>query len=351
MQQQQLNNNEIHCKVQYGNEFRRFVYDNSEFASFQQQITELFGFKNSEEVILKYKDDEGDMVTISSDEELEFAIDVFAGSILRLTVCTAPKDEVATPQVCPQRPMRFHHGARWGQCPEPPFGGFRPKHCERGGRKGPKGHCRQGPKQHCGKEGRGAEWREKWINKMQANPELLSRKIEMLTKKRDLLKTRLDWIQNKDSSCPRRDHRKMHLECKLKKVESWLAHLQSIPNLTTNINAPVKPIVINNQVPIEEKPETKESLKEALVRAREQREVMAKALAEEHKEMMAVKSEIQAIRSQGRAPENLARIVPLKETLDNFRAIHQQKKSELQVHDATMRNLRSKLQNLKKENL
>jgi len=63
----------IHCKVSCNEELRRFLFTGTEFNSLQDQIKVVLGL-NDKEFVLKYKDDEGDMITLSSTEELNFAI-------------------------------------------------------------------------------------------------------------------------------------------------------------------------------------------------------------------------------------------------------------------------------------
>jgi len=104
----QTQNNEIDCKVQYGNEFRRFLLQGS-YAAMMDQIRVLFGFKNNEDFCIKYTDDEGDLVTISSDEELGFAVELFPNSLLRLTINT-----VSAPQQQTWKCQRDRaHCAKW----------------------------------------------------------------------------------------------------------------------------------------------------------------------------------------------------------------------------------------------
>jgi len=74
----------IHCKVATQNEVRRFLLSSPDYQSLLVQVCQLFGF-SKDSVVIKYADDEGDFVTISSDEEVKFAIEVAKG-VLRLRV-------------------------------------------------------------------------------------------------------------------------------------------------------------------------------------------------------------------------------------------------------------------------
>jgi len=74
----------IHCKVACNNQFRRFLFVGTEFSSLYCQVKCLLNL-NEKEFVLKYKDNEGDMITISSDEELSCALSLSNGSLLRLS--------------------------------------------------------------------------------------------------------------------------------------------------------------------------------------------------------------------------------------------------------------------------
>jgi predicted nucleic acid-binding Zn-ribbon protein len=77
----------IHCKVAtQTNEVRRFLLLDKNYAALLEQICQLFGF-SKDNVVIKYADEEGDFVTISSDEEVQFAIvEVAKNCVLKLLV-------------------------------------------------------------------------------------------------------------------------------------------------------------------------------------------------------------------------------------------------------------------------
>jgi len=75
----------IHCKVATQNEVRRFVLSNTDYESLINQVCQVFGF-SKDSVVIKYADDEGDFITVSSDEEVKFAIENVKGGVLRLRV-------------------------------------------------------------------------------------------------------------------------------------------------------------------------------------------------------------------------------------------------------------------------
>lgn len=74
----------IHCKVATQNEVRRFVLTNTDYESLLNQVSQVFGFPK-DSVVIKYADDEGDFITVSSDAEVKFAIEVVKG-VFRLRV-------------------------------------------------------------------------------------------------------------------------------------------------------------------------------------------------------------------------------------------------------------------------
>jgi hypothetical protein len=82
----------IHCKVATRNDLRRFFLPVVNYDALNARVCQFFGF-SKDSVVIKYADDEGDFVTISSDEELQFAVQVAKG-ILRLRVFENPHHPV-----------------------------------------------------------------------------------------------------------------------------------------------------------------------------------------------------------------------------------------------------------------
>jgi len=83
MQPNVSNNAGIHCKVSCHDEFRRFLFIGTEFSSLYSQVQQMLSL--NKEFVLKYKDNEGDLITISSTEELNCALGYSEGNILRFT--------------------------------------------------------------------------------------------------------------------------------------------------------------------------------------------------------------------------------------------------------------------------
>jgi len=95
----------IHCKVATQNEVRRFLLLSNEYNSMLNQVCQVFGF-SKDSVVIKYADDEGDFVTISSDEEVKFAIESAKG-VLRLRV-----DQKRPIKPCEASPVITHAVAK-----------------------------------------------------------------------------------------------------------------------------------------------------------------------------------------------------------------------------------------------
>jgi hypothetical protein len=58
---------------------------NTDYESLINQVCQVFGF-SKDSVVIKYADDEGDFITVSSDEEVKFGIEAMKGGVLRLRV-------------------------------------------------------------------------------------------------------------------------------------------------------------------------------------------------------------------------------------------------------------------------
>lgn len=276
-----LNDNEIHCKVQYGNEFRRFVLQDS-YAALLSQIRRIFGFKDNDEVGIKYTDDEGDLVTISSDEELAFAIEMFPNSVLRLTITAS----ISKSSQC----SGWSRQNKWCQRGEKTEGGCgkwsqsngcgkwnKDSGCGKWAKKNANKDCSDGG---CGKWGKKAEkydcsaWKQKkankwcqkgeggcgkweakkgcnWEEKMLNNPEQRKEKLERVEKKLQKLQDRKQWLQtkaaeNNNSGCY--THRLDRVNAKINRVSSVRTKLSEGPNPAstttgTSVTEPLYPLL------------------------------------------------------------------------------------------------------------
>jgi uncharacterized small protein (DUF1192 family) len=81
------NENMIHCKVFYNNEFRRFPLSRGfSLSDLTLKIKTILSL--DADFIVKYKDEEEDWITISSDLELETGLSLCNSNLFRLTVTT-----------------------------------------------------------------------------------------------------------------------------------------------------------------------------------------------------------------------------------------------------------------------
>jgi len=331
MQTTQINNNEIHCKVQYGNEFRRFLHQGS-YAAMLDQIQELFGFKHDEDLCIKYTDDEGDLVTISSDEELAFAIELFPNSVLRLTI--------SAPAMNADKPWKCHRGGRGGKWARGESNEWEKHRAERiESWKQKKAH--KGAKW----ENKRACWeakREKFLN----DPELRKEKLERVEKKLQKLQERKQWIQAKadENANPSFAHRLAHLSAKINRFESFRAMLAN-PVATSPADPMAEPVRVNPINP---------NVTEAdLNDAKEKRGLFIHEITELQVKIQMKKTELQGLRIKARSSEITKEEAQecatlLRTELDSLRAAWQQMKSDLRAHDTQIQSMRQDLQALKK---
>jgi len=79
-----LKSQDINVKATYENESRRFCINEAKFEKLKQSISNLFSLHGP--FIVKYKDNENDLVTISSDEELAFAAKLFSTTVMHIFI-------------------------------------------------------------------------------------------------------------------------------------------------------------------------------------------------------------------------------------------------------------------------
>jgi len=113
-----MDNSTLHCKVSFRNDLRRFPMNNIEFSELQKTIQNIFGLEK--ELILQYRDNENDFITLSSNEELECALSCISGNVLQIFV-----NDPSSPSMDPKSPMTPPFHPYWGQHPHP-YGGHHP---------------------------------------------------------------------------------------------------------------------------------------------------------------------------------------------------------------------------------
>ena len=85
----------ISAKVRFGSELRR-ITSNGVFSNLQQDISQLFSIPIYS-LVLQYTDDEGDLVTMSSQSELEEALKFTTNNLLRVVASlTVPEPQRTT---------------------------------------------------------------------------------------------------------------------------------------------------------------------------------------------------------------------------------------------------------------
>jgi len=201
----------IHCKVSCNDQYRRFLFNSSQFCQLNLHVKQLLAL--DKEFVLKYKDTEGDLITISSDEELACAITFSDGNILRLsaipadstpTTLTTTTTQTTTTTTVPSSPDLFWGGRR---------GGHR---CGRGGR----GRWGEGPEgrggHRCGRGGRG-RWGE-------FGPEAWKSRLVF---KRDMFKSVLAELQQYPELTPEQQQTKEWTQAKLTKIEGRLEKIEN----------------------------------------------------------------------------------------------------------------------------
>jgi len=190
MQMQTIITNDagIHCKVSCNDQFRRFLFVGTEFCSLFARVQQVLSL--NKEFVLKYKDNEGDLITISSNEELTCALRYSAGSILRLTAVPEVKTTVVTESSTTEFPPSHFYGRRGGKC--------------------------------HGRGGRNGRFADN-ANATRFGPEAYKSK---LTFKRDMLQSLLTELAQDGELTPDQQYRQSILQVKLRKIECRLAKFE-----------------------------------------------------------------------------------------------------------------------------
>jgi len=216
----------IHCKVIWNDQIRRFQFSGTEFSLLQDQVKQLLGLNR--EFVLKYKDNEDDMITVSSTEELACAIDISKkneGGLIRFTVFTSPEDQTF--------PIPFEKTHEHPFCRREILGGDvhsphehgRDVHsphehgrdfCRRGRGRGKWGGrwCREG-----GDFG-GGEFQKNRVEKRKAK----------LTFKRDMFRAYLNTLEQAKDLSPEEEKKKLIFREKVNRLEQYLASFNSTPD-------------------------------------------------------------------------------------------------------------------------
>jgi len=99
------NNNQIHCKLTYNDQIRRFIFNGIQFNGLRSHISSLLELPQ-DGFVLKYIDNESDRITLTSDEDLALAL-TLSDKLLRLVVEVPSQPPLSNSQVLPVFPQQF----------------------------------------------------------------------------------------------------------------------------------------------------------------------------------------------------------------------------------------------------
>jgi hypothetical protein len=199
--------NSIHIKVSYRNDLRRFPMNGVGFSELRSLIQNLFDLKDKD-FILQYRDNENDLVTLSSDEEMACAYSCISGNVLQMVVSDPLSMEMVDPRNFPFPPV--------------PWGHFHPFHPHHGHHPHPylspfNRHCHFGKDQsrRCHRIGQKKEMLSRKLTEVDSALMELSGQEEQLT---PLQQRRLSGLQKKKKS----------IEHHLAKVDDWSNRVSTV---------------------------------------------------------------------------------------------------------------------------
>jgi hypothetical protein len=216
------NNNTIHCKLAFNGQNRRFSFYGTEFTQLREQVSQLIGLPVNG-FVLKYVDNESDLITVSSNEEFAIALAI-SEKVLRLkadTITSSPSTSLVEDCAGGNHHHKMqnhhgHHGHRNHGCHD------HQGHHDNQGHHGHYGHHghhgNHGNHGHHGKHGQHGHGRNH--NKGDRSISKCDRK----EKKMELLKLFLSQMPPDESLTPAQASRKEHLRQKIQKLESRRAH-------------------------------------------------------------------------------------------------------------------------------
>jgi len=197
------NNNVVHCKLAFNGQNRRFSFYGTEFTQLVEQVSLLIGLPVNG-FVLKYVDNESDLITVTTNEEFAIALAI-SEKVLRLRADSVSNSAPSSPMVqgCGNGPhhhkMHYQHGHH-GHGPH-----------------GHQGHHGYGHHGHHGQHGHGR------FNQTKGDRSSIS-KCDRKEKKIELLKLFLSQMPPDESLTPAQSLRKAHLRQKIQKIESRRAN-------------------------------------------------------------------------------------------------------------------------------
>jgi len=109
----------VHVKLQFNDEYRRFFFNRScKFSELLEKVKTILSLKD-EEFVIKYKDEEGEWITISSDMELETGLILAKDALFRLHISlVSQKKDTENVECRNEKPWKkFKKERRYRQCP------------------------------------------------------------------------------------------------------------------------------------------------------------------------------------------------------------------------------------------
>jgi hypothetical protein len=199
-----LTKKQIHCKLTYKEQIRRFIFHGTEFSELRGHISNLLSLP-FDGFVLKYVDNESDLITLTSNEDLSLALDI-SDKILRLVV-ESPTASLPSPAISsPTKPPEL--SSQLPPVPPDSFGSYSFRSGHGGHYRGHHHHYHGGGGYH----GPGGDQRG------QFQPEKAKFRIQS---KIDYLKLQLE--QN-----PQEDWKRQNLLMKIHRLEGRLLRWESI---------------------------------------------------------------------------------------------------------------------------
>jgi hypothetical protein len=189
------NNNVVHCKLAFNGQNRRFSFYGTEFTQLCEQVSLLIGLPVNG-FVLKYVDNESDLITVTTNEEFAIALAI-SEKVLRLRAESVSLSAPGSPMVEDCGDGHHHHK----------------KHHHHGHH----GHGHYGHHGHHGHHGHGR------FHQAKGDRSSIS-KCDRKEKKIELLKNFLSQMPPDDCLTPAQVLRKAHLRQKIQKIESRRAN-------------------------------------------------------------------------------------------------------------------------------
>jgi hypothetical protein len=192
--------NVVHCKLAFNGQNRRFSFYGTEFTQLCEQVSLLIGLPVTG-FVLKYVDNESDLITVTTNEEFAIALAI-SERVLRLRA-----EATAASVSAPSSPMvedcsdGHHH--------------YKKQH---------HGHHGHGHHGHHGHHGNHGHHGHHGHGRFQTKGERSISKCDRKEKKVELLKLFLSQMPSDESLTPAQALRKAHLRQKIQKLEARRSH-------------------------------------------------------------------------------------------------------------------------------